>query len=274
VSRALLATLLLLATAGCSSVSICLEQEKGVSASEDARTRGDLYAEAVLSLSAGSYIIALKDDRVADAEAEVERALAQLGSRGFHLPKIWGLFARVDIALYARDAEKAWRLLFVATPVMRSLLFYVQTMRVYLRHQRGRVAMALVGGVRAKGAAGARVRRRFLAVAAREALALERERLPWAAALALTLRAGIAECNGDIGRACALLVEADRALGAVDMGIHAASARHAFGRLRAGAEGAAAIADAEAWMRSQDIRRPDRVAAIIYPGPPPSPINN
>ena len=32
-----IAALLLLTAAGCSSVSICLEQEKGVSASEDAR---------------------------------------------------------------------------------------------------------------------------------------------------------------------------------------------------------------------------------------------
>jgi len=44
--------------------------------------------------------------------------------------------------------------------------------------------------------------------------------------------------------------------------------RHAFGRLRGGSEGAAAIADAEAWMRSQGVRYPERVAAIIYPGLP------
>jgi uncharacterized lipoprotein len=34
------ALVVLLTAAGCSSVSICLEQEKGVSASEDARSRG------------------------------------------------------------------------------------------------------------------------------------------------------------------------------------------------------------------------------------------
>ena len=32
--------LVLLTAAGCSSVAICLEQEKGVSASEDARSQG------------------------------------------------------------------------------------------------------------------------------------------------------------------------------------------------------------------------------------------
>ena len=239
---------------------------------EDARTRGDLYAEAVLSLSAGSYIVALKDDRVADADAEVDGALAQLGGRGFHLPKIWGLFAKVDIALYARDAEKAWRLLSLATPVMRSLLFYVQTMRVYMRHQRGRVALAMVAGTAASETnakstkTGERTRRRFLDLAAREAVALERERLPWGAALALTLRGGIAQCRGDVEGACTLLAEADRALVAADMTIHAAGARHAFGRLRGGREGAAAIADAEACMRDQNVRYPERVAAIVYPG--------
>jgi len=235
---------------------------------EDARTRGDLYAEAVLSLSAGSYIIALKDDRVAEAEDEVDGALAQLGARGFHLPKIWGLFAKVDIALYARDPEKAWRLLSLATPVMRSLLFYVQTMRVYMRHQRGRVALALAAAATAETASAARQRRRYLAAAAREALALEREGIPWGTALALTLRGGIAERRGDVDGACALLAEADHALGQADMAIHAASVRHAFGRLRGGTEGDAAIADAEAWMHSQGVRYPARVAALIYPGLP------
>ncbi len=36
----LVVALVVLLTAGCSSVSICLEQEKGVSASEDARSQG------------------------------------------------------------------------------------------------------------------------------------------------------------------------------------------------------------------------------------------
>jgi hypothetical protein len=36
----LVVALVLLTAAGCSSVSICLEQEKGVSASEDARSQG------------------------------------------------------------------------------------------------------------------------------------------------------------------------------------------------------------------------------------------
>ena len=36
----LVVALVVLLTAGCSSVSICLEQERGVSASEDARSQG------------------------------------------------------------------------------------------------------------------------------------------------------------------------------------------------------------------------------------------
>jgi predicted Ser/Thr protein kinase len=225
---------------------------------EDARSRGDVYAEAVLVLSAGSYIVPLKEDRIAAARAEIDAALAQLPGPGWGLPRLWGLFAKVDIALYAGEAEEAWRLMGEAWPrVSRSLLLFVQTIRVYVRHQRGRAALAV-----AARAADGRARAAFARVAEKEARALEREGLPWAMAFALPLRAGVARLAGRDDEAAALLARAARALSAVDMGMHAAGARLAHAWLIGDA---AARAEAEAWMRDQDVVRPERVAALVSP---------
>jgi hypothetical protein len=225
---------------------------------EDARARGDVYAEAVLVLSAGSYIVPLKEDRIAAARAELDAALAQLPGPGWGLPRLWGLFAKVDIALYAGEADEAWRLLEEAWPrVSRSLLLFVQTIRVYVRHQRGRAALAV-----AARATVARARAALVRLAEREARALEREGLPWAAAFALPLRAGAARLAGRDDEAAQLLARAARALSAVDMGMHAAGARLAHAWL-VGDD--AARAEAETWMRERDVVRPERVAALVCP---------
>jgi hypothetical protein len=227
---------------------------------EDARARGDLYAEAVLVLSSGSYIVPLKDDRIDDANRAVDDALARLPPHGYRVVKAWAHFAKVDVALYAGDAEAAWRLEREAWPgISRSILVLFQTLRIYLRHQHGRAAVALAARRPAE-------RDRLLATAAADARSLERERLPWASGFAGTLRAGIAFLRGDATDAASLLAAAAERLEAAEMGMHAASARWVWGGLVGGEEGRAARARAEAWMRAQSVVRPDRVARTVVPG--------
>ena len=50
------------------------------------------------------------------------------------------------------------------------------------------------------------------------------------------------------------------------MQLFAAAARRRRGELAGGEEGAAAMAAADAWMRGQAIRRPERMAAMLAPG--------
>ena len=50
------------------------------------------------------------------------------------------------------------------------------------------------------------------------------------------------------------------------MGLFAASARRHLGQLRGGDEGRELIEHADAWMRTQLILRPDRMAACLAPG--------
>jgi len=229
---------------------------------EDSRARKDLYAESILVLSSGAYVVPIREDRSDEAEGMVEAALARLPPHGYQVPKAWAHFAKVDIALYDDDVEKAWRLERETWPrLSRSIPIFVQTLRIYLRHQRARAALAFAGRI-AEGTD----RRRLLRVVEAEAHALEREKLPWAHGLALGLRAGIAMTRGRQPAAATLLATAIVQLNQVEMGMHAATGQLVWGRLVGGSEGQQSIERAEAWMRGQGIARPDRVARTVYPG--------
>jgi hypothetical protein len=96
---------------------------------------------------------------------------------------------------------------------------------------------------------------------------MQREGLPWADATARLLLAGLAAARGDRTDAAPLWEEAAGRLEAVDMALYAWAARRRLGELQ-GADGAALIAQADAWMAGQGIRNPARMAAMIAPGPP------
>ena len=51
-----------------------------------------------------------------------------------------------------------------------------------------------------------------------------------------------------------------------DMALHAACARRRLGELTGGDEGRTLIAAANEWMRGQEIKNPERMAAVIAPG--------
>jgi serine/threonine protein kinase len=229
---------------------------------DDSRTRGDLYAEAILVLSSGSYILGLTKDAPEEAEHVVNTALARLSGRGFQLPKVWGLFARVDIALYAGDVEKAWQIHREAWPrVSRSLLLHVQTIRLYMRHQRARAALALASRVRE----GPR-RRGLIRLALAQARAIDREQAPWAAGLAALTRCGTAYLDNQRAEIPGMLAESVTHLRAAHLSINVAAAQYIQGLQTPGPEGRRLVDEADAWMRSQTIKRPDRVAALVAPG--------
>jgi hypothetical protein len=105
----------------------------------------------------------------------------------------------------------------------------------------------------------------LLRAAERDARALERERLPWADALARLVRAGVARQRGGKD-AAALLRDGAQRCEATAMRLYAAAARRYLGHELGGAEGQALAADAEAWMAGQQVRNPGRMAALLVPG--------
>jgi hypothetical protein len=52
------------------------------------------------------------------------------------------------------------------------------------------------------------------------------------------------------------------------MACYAAVARRRLGQLLGGVEGAQLIADADEWMRGQQVVRPERITTMLAPGFP------
>jgi hypothetical protein len=63
-----------------------------------------------------------------------------------------------------------------------------------------------------------------------------------------------------------LLTRAQLGFEAADMALYSAAARRCRGLLVGGGEGAALVAEADAWMRNEGIRNPERMTAMLAPG--------
>jgi hypothetical protein len=135
----------------------------------------------------------------------------------------------------------------------------IQSVRTLALFLRARVRLASAEG-------GERERAALLSGAAGDARAIEREKMAWATPHATLIRAGVAHVRGDTEAAQALLREAAAGFDAVDMALHAAAARRCLGKLTGGDEGARLIDRAEAWMRSETVKNPARMTAMLAPG--------
>ena len=107
--------------------------------------------------------------------------------------------------------------------------------------------------------------RRLIRAAASDARGLHAMRRPWTSALARVLEAGVAFATGAPGEARARLERAHAELTAAGMPLYAALVRRRLGELDGGAEGARAIAEADAWLSAQGVRAPERLARIYVP---------
>jgi len=108
-----------------------------------------------------------------------------------------------------------------------------------------------------------------LALAARAARRLTSTRARWAVALATLLDAQIAQRRGEARRARSLLGDAVLRLDSCSLYLHAATARHALGRISSDERLAA---DADEWFREQGVTDPVRLRGMVAPGfaAPPS----
>jgi eukaryotic-like serine/threonine-protein kinase len=93
--------------------------------------------------------------------------------------------------------------------------------------------------------------------------------MPWGNPLAQLIHAGVACLRGRAADAVALLRIAEAGFESADMSLYAAAARRRRGELVSGEKGRALIAAADAWMAGQQIRNPERMAAMLAPGKRP-----
>jgi hypothetical protein len=226
--------------------------------SEEARQRGDRYLAATTGTRIES-LAWLADDNVGEARARADLAVQHWSRQRFHLQHLNQLCAHLDIDLYAGDGAAGWNRLRALRPTLdASLLLRIQFVRIDILHSSGRCAVA--------AAAVADDSRAMLGVAEGYARQLDRQRVPWASAHALSTRAGASMIRGDADGARKQLIAAVDAFETVSMGVYAAAARRHLGNLNGGDEGRALVACADAWMVGQGINNPARMAAGIAPG--------
>ena len=222
-----------------------------------ARERGNLYA--ATELRTRTNIVWLAADDPEGARREVTEALREWSHRGFHRQHYNSLLAMTQIALYTGEGAAAFEGVTAQWPALaRSLLLRIQILRVEATHLRARSALA--------ASASSADPEPWLRIAERLAARIERERMHWSDPLAVLVRAAIASGRGDAGGAGALLERAVDGFARADMGLYAAAARRQLGVTLDCARGAALISEADAWMTSQRIQRPELMARMLAPG--------
>ena len=136
----------------------------------------------------------------------------------------------------------------------------IQHVRADVYQHGGRAAVAAATASRDPGS--------LLRAAESYARRLDRERTDWTAAMALLVRSGVASVRGDTETAARSLRGAVGLCETAEVGLFAASARRHLGRLIGGDEGRSLVEQADAWMRSQGVVNPARMAACMAPGFP------
>src|SRR5690606_7482892 len=221
---------------------------------EDARARGDLFAEVLLRLHCGCFL-ALAANDPDRAEQDLSVITDTWAVDRFVLQHAWRMVSAVDVALYRGDGERAWSIVEETWPKLQaSQLLRVQSMRVRAKMARGRAALATGR----------------LDVAARETREVAREAFPLAQGWARVLEAGLLEARGDVNGASSVFDQA-----AADLDVHDAclwcwTARRRRGELVGGEEGAALVAEAERSMKAEGITDPTAFARIFVVSRPAS----
>ncbi len=141
--------------------------------------------------------------------------------------------------------------------MVHSKILRVQFARIEMLHLRARVGL---------GVAKATNDRTVLRQVEHDAKAILSTRMQWARPLAQSIRAGVRAIDGDLDTSRQLLVEAMRNFEKVEMQLFAAATRRRLGILVGGDEGAAQVRDADAWMRTQLVKIPERMVDVLAPG--------
>jgi hypothetical protein len=199
---------------------------------KEARERGDRFALTNLN----TYIMAtvqLAADRPDTARAFLAQARGPWFDQGFHVQHHNIVLAQTLIDLYEGKPAESLRFLEEQWPRYEaSLLIRLQQVRIDVLSLRGRYRLASgVNGVMS------------------DVRALERERAPWATALAMLLRAGAA--SGD-ERTRLLRVAAEQ-LDGVAMRMHAAAARRLLGE----------VEPADAAMAAEGVKDPGQMTWML-----------
>lgn len=226
----------------------------------ESRERDDRFAAANHRIGLPHLAWLVADD-AAEARRQLDLALVGLPESPFGTHHYFALLAATHIDLYCGAPDAAWRRLRETWPALRSSqILRLESVRTEMWQLRGRCAIALGGATN-----GRTQRSQLLRCALREVRRLEREAIPWAPALAASLRAGAAACVGETERAIEHAEWAALAFERLEMGLHAAAARYQVARLGSSERARSLRSDAETWMGHQGVIRPELIADVLVP---------
>ncbi len=214
---------------------------------------------AAASMRARLGIAWLADDDPRGCRQATERALRAWSRQGFQIVHYNGLISRCLADLYEDRGERAVERLEDALPRgSRSIVMRIEIARIESFFVRGCCALA--------AAATGSQRARWLRLAGRDADRLGREKAAYSRPMAEQIRAACAGLLGDRAGAARGMRRAAAGFAAADMNLAAAAAGWRRGELAGGEDGRSEVAAAEAWMRAQGIRCPQRMVATLAPG--------
>jgi hypothetical protein len=227
---------------------------------EDARLRGDLYAQAILQMHAGTCV-ELANDNPSQARAGLT-ILERWSNTGFHVEHLVEMHNQVEIALYMGNGGEAISLVRKRWQALEaSLLLRVQTLNLQMRSIRARSVVCAALEERSS-----EKRRDLLHLAERECRAIRLQGAPWGAVLAGFIEAGSESLLGKSERAIGTLRRTEIAADTTGMLMHSAVARRSLGLLMGGDAGRQLVASGDAILREEGVTNPERLAAVIAPG--------
>ena len=216
----------------------------------DADMRGDLYQATALRTRL-AHVGPLAAGYPEEAMAILRDAIAKWSVQGFHVQHWWSLISQSEVLLYQYRGMEAWDFIAKQWPALqRSMLLRAQYFCIESLHHRACSALAAASDSTLSGAR----KRHFLRVASHDAASIERQNAPWGDALALLIRAGITEIQGDQKVAVRLLSSAEAGFDSTDMRLYAAVARRRRGELIQGDDGSTLAKAADLWMPTRESR--------------------
>jgi eukaryotic-like serine/threonine-protein kinase len=225
----------------------------------EVRQRGARLAEADLTTFGGPFVWLAADDPEG-AHRAVLSVMGAWSRQDFQVQHFTTLTAEAQIDLYRGDGRAAWdRVAAQWGGVADAMLLHVEIVRIYMLHLRARSALAALGS-------GGLDREMLLRSAARDARRLERERPPYARALARTIRAALAVQRGDEATAISILGATADELDSLSWGCFGAGIRRRYGELLGGDAGRRVVRSVDDALTAQGVRRPDLLGALQAPG--------
>ncbi len=221
---------------------------------QDAEARSDLFVETWLGASS-SAMLHLVDGAPNKARAAIANALTRWTGAEFNPLHFLAMWHRTMVELYVGDGAIALESIASQWPaVEKALLLRIQVCAVVLHHARGAAALA------AARAAGKSERGKLVALAERDAKAIEKQGVDYGAPLAGILRAGATALRGDNEGAARLAEGAAKQFEACGMRLHAILASRRAGEFRGDPVALVAAADA---LRALSVQDPASLSRIL-----------